>query len=237
MRALSLKLVGSGMLALAALLVSRQICGDTAATRGQISAANTEAVASVAGATSNRSRSGAARSAATQTMAEEAAFTASALWRDAPESAERDVDTNCRLPGSSNWMVATHPLPAVQLGVAARLPAVIITQFSCGGPGQQSATPEMGASTEALVASFYLDLAKRAAAGSPYGVASAENGAQLLEGEATAVIEPGPVLEAASATANEQFRALFGQNAYNRHSIISALELSSHEPVGRGSGP
>jgi hypothetical protein len=142
---------------------------------------------------------------------------------------EGSVDPNRRLPGGSLQPVAIKPLPAVQLSASARLPAVILAQFDSDAGDCQPTTPETTAASDALEASFYLNLAERVAADSQDNIASAGSDAQLLAGEATAVIEPGPVLDAATATANERFRALFGQNAYNRRSIASALEVTSPE--------
>ena len=152
-------------------------------------------------------------------------------------SLELNANTHRRQPGGPSPFATTHPLPAVRLSDTARLPAVILAQVNGGSIGPQPSTPEMAAATEAVVASFYRDLAERVAEEIPDEVAADESGAPLPDGEATAVVQPGPGLEAASSTANEQFRALFGQSAYNRHSIISALELSSQGQAGGGSGP
>lgn len=139
-----------------------------------------------------------------------------------------------RQPGERSPIATDRPLPAVQVSNTARLPAVMLVQADGDSTGQSSNTLEMDASTAALTDSFYQDLAGRVAAGRPDGVASAEGVGPLPDGQATAVVEPGPELDAATATANEQFRALFGQNAYNRNSIISALEVSTQAQAGGG---
>ena len=212
MRPLTLRLAGSGVLATCALLISRDIGSDVAA---DDSMPNIRL----------RSESGSLRS---PSLAE-AKLAAKRPGGDPSAGFEGSVDPNRRLPGGQIQPVASTPLPAVQLSASARLPAVILAQFDSGASERQPTTPETTAANAALVASFYLDLAERVAAESPDDTASAGNDAQLPAGEATAVIAPGPVLDAATATANERFRALFGQNAYNRRSIASALEVSVPE--------
>jgi hypothetical protein len=212
MRPLTLRLAGSGVLATCALLIAREIGSDVA---GDDSSPNIRL----------RSESGSLLS---PSLAE-AKLAARRPGGDTSADFESSADPNRRLPGGSLHPVASTPLPAVQLSASARLPAVILAQFDSDAGDCQPTTPETTAASDALEASFYLNLAERVAADSQDNIASAGSDAQLLAGEATAVIEPGPVLDAATATANERFRALFGQNAYNRRSIASALEVTSPE--------
>lgn len=223
MRPLTLRLAGSGVLATCALLISREIGSDAAADGGLPNIRL-------------RSEAGSLRSPATATPAN-ARFVTGQPDGETSAGFERGAETDRRLPGGPLQTVTSKPLPAVRLSGSARLPAAILAQYDSGESGRQPTTPEAAVATDALVASFYLDLAERVAADGPDDIAVDKSGSPFPDDQATAVIEPGPVLDAAASAADEQFRALFGQNVYNRHSIESALEVLAPEQNGETSGP
>lgn len=228
MRPLSLKLIGAGVLACCVALIIHPV-GDQAPLTQDGVLVNDDRHPGK----SQRMRSRTVRN------AHPAPVLGPALSSGTPDGqTETDMDTNeapiRRWPGGRYPIATDRPLLAVQLGNTARLPAVMLVQTAGDSIGQPPNTLEMEASTAALTDSFYLDLAERVAAGRPDDVTSAEGVAPFPDGQAVAVVEPGPELDAATATANEQFRALFGQNAYNRNSIISALEVSTQAQAGGG---
>ena len=52
--------------------------------------------------------------------------------------------------------------------------------------------------------------------------------------ENTVVIKPGPAVDQARARANETYRALFGDEAYNRMIMNAAIEVMSSAPPASG---
>ena len=104
-------------------------------------------------------------------------------------------------------------LPAVQLAGNAKFPAVFMARVLPVADGDDAVNPAVKAAHEAISGKFYQDLAVNSTPVDP------------ADDDGTVVIGSGPVLEGASAHADEQFRSLFGNEAYNRHAMDSAREV------------
>lgn len=116
-------------------------------------------------------------------------------------------------------------LPAVQLADNARLPAAFMALARSSAEPDKALPLTSNKALQAIEDGFYQDLAVQA---------SDSNQVDGTEGPAV-VIGPGPILEDASARANELYRSLFGNDAYNRHAMDSAKEVllpSETEGVG-----
>ncbi len=118
--------------------------------------------------------------------------------------------------GTSETSTVNKPR-GIRLASNVQLPAAIMALGSprTVDPGR-SPTPVEQA-TRNIESSFYQDLLQ--ASGEP-----TEN-IQNTEEEATTVIAPGREVEMARAKANEIYRALFGNEAYNRRTMESAIEV------------
>lgn len=106
------------------------------------------------------------------------------------------------------------PLPAVRLADEVQLPAVILT-LNEERVDPDNLTPQpIKDAMNSIVDTFYQDLAKAALEG--------EHAGQDPDG--TYIIGKGSAVDRARDRANEIYRALFGEDAYNRMTMSAALE-------------
>ncbi len=108
-------------------------------------------------------------------------------------------------------------LPAIQLAENSKLPAAIM---ALGSPSQLT-TPTVEVACRAMADAFYLDLAQKVGGKS----ATDDSPVDSMQEEPTTVINPGPDLDEAIYRSNELYRTLFGNDAYNGHSMNSAIEV------------
>jgi hypothetical protein len=110
--------------------------------------------------------------------------------------------------------VENIPLPAVRLAPDVQLPAVILAiHKEQNDPNNQKPQPIKDA-MNAIVDRFYEDLAKAAAAGEHASI----------DDDGTHVIGKGPAVDRARNYANEVYRALFGNAAFNQMTMDAVLE-------------
>lgn len=134
------------------------------------------------------------------------------------------ADNRGRLAPETSVPPANSPGRGIQLAANVRLPAAIMALGSreMNVPGHPP-TPADDAARE-IENTFYQELA--ATAGEPPD--------KPLEADATTVISPGREVETARARADEIYRSLFGDEAYNRQSMTSAIEVQLPEDSAAG---
>lgn len=117
--------------------------------------------------------------------------------------------------------VKSAPHRGIQLAESVKLPAAVM---ALADPGFRNLTPQQNAALQAVVDTFYQDLA----ASTETRLANNDlTGGKLVvspEGEETVVVQPGPDVDKARQRANEVFRALFGDDRYNQVTMQSAME-------------
>ena len=115
---------------------------------------------------------------------------------------------------------SANPAPGIQLADDVQLPAVIIALSDPNKDPQHKIPPPVAAAMQRIVDSFYQELAASVRE-NPMGEDTKPTEADGLE---TVVIQPGPAVEQARANANEAYRVLFGDEAFNRLMMNAALE-------------
>jgi hypothetical protein len=146
---------------------------------------------------------------------------------------------------SANNMPNPAPAPlsntqgrAVQLAANVRLPAALMDLAETAVDNRISVSPAADAAKRDIATAFYQRLASDATAGPAWRQPSPADRPDAAAPEAgtadTGMIEPGPVADNASTLANESYRALFGDDAYNRQTMNSAIEVRL--PVDSGGG-
>ena len=130
--------------------------------------------------------------------------------------------------GGAGGNEMTGELPAVRLADEFPLPAAIVSNYRNGN--RERSSPQMNRVEEDIAAQFYSEVAHQVAG---------ENGAsaveQVEEAEGpTMIVSPNADNARALQRANERYRALFGNEAYNRASMESTKDarLSMHLEVG-----
>lgn len=104
----------------------------------------------------------------------------------------------------------------IRLADNVQLPAVVLAINAVENNPQSTLPEPVAAAMHAIVDTFYQDLAE----------SSRQNGSVTSpDEEGTVVIQPGPAVESARARANETYRALFGDDAFNRLTVNTALEV------------
>lgn len=106
----------------------------------------------------------------------------------------------------------TPPSRAIRLGNDVRLPAALMHQTSV-----TTATPEIAAASRGIIDSFYQELSAVSSAG--------QADSSKVEEDGTRIIPAGIDADKARNRADEAYRALHGNEAFNRHSLQSALEV------------
>lgn len=105
---------------------------------------------------------------------------------------------------------------AFRLGSNVRLPAALIHQAVA-----MTATPAIAAASQGIIDSFYQEIS----AHTSDPTAEEQINPPLAENDDTQIIPAGSEVDQARERADETYRALYGNEAYNRHSINSALEV------------
>ncbi|NQX02319.1 hypothetical protein HQ447_16795, partial [bacterium] len=107
----------------------------------------------------------------------------------------------------------------IQLAENVKLPAVILAVHAAENDPQGNYPEPVKAAMRGIVDTFYRDLADSA------GAADAEGSAAVApESGDTIVIHPGPAVEQARERANETYRALFGDAAFDRMTMHALME-------------
>jgi hypothetical protein len=121
----------------------------------------------------------------------------------------------------------------VRLAPDVKLPAASFAKLEPRFQPNMPASPVVAAANQEIENDFYRELAGRAArtprpspdALDNSGEAPGDNPGQ----DDTVVIGPGQDLEAALDRANEIYRSLFGNDAYNRRMVESSIEVNLPE--------
>ena len=112
------------------------------------------------------------------------------------------------------------PLPAIQLADDVRLPAALMPHDT------SKESPVVAAARAAIGDRFYRELQEIAAKDSVTDPATIDSAAKDSAAEpTTVVIHQSPATENALKRANEQYRALFGDEAFNRKTMDTQLEV------------
>ncbi|MCX6875806.1 MAG: hypothetical protein NTW21_18655 [Verrucomicrobia bacterium] len=132
------------------------------------------------------------------------------------------------LSPSAGETFPNESVAAIQLAADIQLPAALMAQEGPELEALSQLGPAAVAANLAIVNSFYQELAASAGAVPAAGERLPENQENTevagLTGETT-VIPPGPEVAMARARADEIYRALFGDEAYNRQTMNSVLEV------------
>jgi len=107
---------------------------------------------------------------------------------------------------------ALPPVIAIQLATDVRLPAAIVPM------NQEDMPPAVAAAVGEIGSQFYRDL---------FAVATHPQAGQVTPQQVddTAIIPNGPVTNHLRQSADERFRALFGDEKYIQHNLASAIEV------------
>ena len=112
------------------------------------------------------------------------------------------------------------PLPAIQLANDVRLPAALMPHDT------SKESPVVAAARAAIGDRFYRELQEIAAKDSVTDPATIDSAAKDSAAEpTTVVIHQSPATENALKRANEEYRALFGDEAFNRKTMDTQLEV------------
>lgn len=117
----------------------------------------------------------------------------------------------------------------IRLADNVQLPAVIIALSNPNRDPNHKIPAPVAAAMQSIVDTFYQALTAAAQAQAAAGKAATAPG-----GDNTAVIQPGPAVDQARARANQAYRALFGDEAYNQLTLNAALEVKL--PVAAAGG-
>ena len=119
-------------------------------------------------------------------------------------------------PELPNENPASTPPAGIRLADDVQLPAVILAINAVKHDPNSKLPAPVAAAMYAIVDTFYPDLAE----------ASRQAGAEASpDEENTLVIKPGPAVDRARGRADETYRALFGDDAFNRMTLNAALEV------------
>jgi hypothetical protein len=119
----------------------------------------------------------------------------------------------------------TGTLPAVRLADDFPLPAAIVSNYR--NENRERSSPHMSRAEEDIAAQFYSEVARQAA-----GVNDASAVERVEEAEGpTVIVRPNADSARTLQRANERFRALFGNEAYNQVSMESTKEARLSMPL------
>lgn len=111
------------------------------------------------------------------------------------------------------------PARAVRLSYSFRLPAAVMARSMVAGVREISISPQVEAASEEVVNHFYREIAREAAGSSE---------------EDTVVVEPDVRTEPVLRSADQLYRTLFGDEAYNRQAMRSAIDVTLPVPPEAG---
>lgn len=116
----------------------------------------------------------------------------------------------------------------IQLADNVKLPAVILAITAVRNDTETKISAPVAAAMRGIVDTFYRDLADRA---DPVGSGNSPEASSTGDGTGdTIVIHPGPAVEKARKRANETYRALFGDVAYDQMTMRALMEAQL--PIG-----
>ena len=133
------------------------------------------------------------------------------------------------LDAESAPLTAAADIPArgIQLAENVRLPAAVMALAEITKPTAAPVPPAVAAAQREIVEKFYQEIAAEMARPNIFPTPE-------LEEATTVVISPSKTVADARHRADEQYRTLFGDAAYNRQGISSAIEVRLPEnPGGR----
>lgn len=110
----------------------------------------------------------------------------------------------------------------IQLAETVKLPAVILAINAAENDTQSRIPPPVAAAMRGIVDTFYQDLAdsaEKVRTDTAPEASGAESGA-----EDTIVIHPGPAVDRARERANETYRSLFGDSAFDQMTMKALME-------------
>lgn len=116
---------------------------------------------------------------------------------------------------------------AVQLSEGFRLPAVIMAQGLASNDGRNEVTQQVKAASDEVVNRFYGEIACEVSDRSVQEEALPKD---VGMEEDTVVVQPDAGTEQVRRAADELYRTLFGDEAYNRNMIHSAIEVTLPSP-------
>ncbi len=212
MHPLHLKLAATGMLAICVILIIRQTVGHDSGTGDLQPAVNVRMGEADAG------------SAVTAAPAQTAQVTKSNAPEPTPATAALHAATHAAQPTGSPASQSNSPPLGIRLADNVKLPAVIIALSDPNRDPEHKLPQPVLDCMQGIVDRFYQDLAASAAGKQP-GSSPDPSAPEAATDDNTVVIEPGPAVDKARARANEMYRALFGDEAYNRLTMNSALEV------------
>ncbi|MEI6196243.1 MAG: hypothetical protein WCS42_18140 [Verrucomicrobiota bacterium] len=216
MRPLHLKLVATVVLAVCALLIIRQTGGHDFSTSKPQSY----------GTVMQPLQGGGQPTAPPAQVPQTADSNAS---RPAPAAAAQPAATRAAQPAANPAAQSNIPPLGIRLADNVKLPAVILALSDPNRDPEHKLPQPVLDCMQGIVDRFYQDLAASASnqsgtANKPPGT-SPDPAAPVTAADNTVVIEPGPAVDKARARANEMYRALFGDEAYNQLTMNSALEV------------
>ena len=127
----------------------------------------------------------------------------------------------------TNTASSADNTPAVQLAWNVRLPAAIMDSGRRRTENPGAVPTPADEAVRGIETTFYQNVAATVPEVANPPEAAPINGTD--NGESTTVITPGPEVEQARNNANELYRALFGDAAYNRQTMDSAIEVQLPE--------
>ena len=136
-------------------------------------------------------------------------------FEPAPESPRRPLLNAGPAPLTA---AADFPAHAIQLAGDVRLPAAVMALAEIAQPSAEPVPPAVAAAQREIVEKFYQEVAVEMA---PPNISPHPE----LVDATTVVISPGEAVDNARHRADEQYRTLFGDAAYNRQGIGSAIEV------------
>ena len=137
-------------------------------------------------------------------------------------------DSAAQSPISSSASTSDKQALGIQLAEDVQLPAVIIALSDPNRDSEHKVPPPVSAAMQKIVDSFYQELAASVRVES-----LAVNSVTDADGQETIVIQRGPAVERACANANESYRVLFGDEAFNRLTMSSMLEARLASDSGK----
>jgi hypothetical protein len=119
------------------------------------------------------------------------------------------------------------PAKSIQLAGDVKLPAVLLAINSAEKYLSNTAAAPFTATMQEIVNTFYRDLSNHAdhvEVGNSPQVSNAQ-----FTAEDTTMIHPGPAEQTAREKANQTYRALFGDSAYNQMTMTAVMEVQIPE--------
>ena len=119
------------------------------------------------------------------------------------------------------------PGRAIQLGVDVQLPAALMVWDEPEmADSNEEISPAVVEANQNIGDTFYQEIAAMVASQPVGSITPGVNNPQNTGADDTTVIPPGPEVDRARARADQQYQALFGDDAYNRQTMNSAIDVT-----------